>query len=48
MLIHVELPLLHDEQQAAVQYSVTVNELAQLLAPIGCGLLASRAPINNR
>ena len=26
---------------------MTVNELAELLIPIGCGPLASRTPINN-
>ena len=42
------LQLLHDQQQAGVQCSITVNELAELLAPIGCGPLASRSPINYR
>ena len=39
--------LLHHHKQVGVQYLMTVNELAELLIPIGCGALASRTPINN-
>ena len=38
---------LHDLKHVAVQYLMTVNELAEVLTPIGCGPLASRTPINN-
>ena len=38
---------LHDEKQEAVQFLMTVKELAELLTPIGCGPLASRTPIND-
>ena len=39
--------LLHDEKQVAVQFWMTVEKLAELLTPIGCGPLASRTPIND-
>ena len=37
----------HDQIPVAGQYLMTVNELAELLILIGCGLLPSRTPINN-
>ena len=43
----LNVQLLHDEQQIVVQYSMAANGLAELLAPIGCGPLASRTPIDN-
>ena len=44
----LNVQLLHDYEQVGVQYSMTVNELAELLALIGCGPLASRPSINRR
>ena len=35
------------KKQVAVKYLLTVHELAELLAHIGCGLLAPRTPVNN-
>ena len=43
----LNVQLLHDQKQMAVQYLMTVHELAELLTPIGCGPLALRTQINN-
>ena len=46
-MFNVQLLILRDLKQVAVQYLMIVNELAELLTPIGCGRLASRTPIDN-
>ena len=39
--------LLNDFKKVTVQYLMTVNEIAELLTPLGCGPLASRTPTKN-